>query len=75
VCHSKHVEQLINIGVINSSTWLHLVGYFFVNYTMMHRSTNIKYANMVYVVPGLGEGMLQHFSTKLSFTDSSKELK
>ena len=33
------------------------------------------YANVIYVVPGLGEGTLQHFSTKLSVTDSSKELK
>jgi len=24
---SKHVEQLINVGIINSNTWSHLVGY------------------------------------------------
>jgi hypothetical protein len=30
---------------------------------------------MIYVMPELGEGTLQHFSTKLSVTDSSKELK
>jgi hypothetical protein len=28
VCRSKHVELLINIGIINSSKQLHLVGYF-----------------------------------------------
>jgi len=39
-CRSKHVEQLINIGIINSSTLLHLVGYFCMIYTMMHGSTN-----------------------------------
>jgi hypothetical protein len=34
---------------------------------------NRHYAKMVYIVSSLGEGTLQHFSTKLSFTDSSKE--
>ena len=28
MCRSKHVEQLRNIGIINSTTWSHLVGYF-----------------------------------------------
>jgi len=26
MCHPKHVEQLRNTGIINSTTWLHLVG-------------------------------------------------
>jgi len=25
----KHVEQLRNIGIINSNTWSHLTGYFY----------------------------------------------
>jgi len=25
----KHVEQLRNIGIINSTTWSHLVGYLY----------------------------------------------
>jgi hypothetical protein len=29
VCHSKHIEQLRNNGIINSTTWSHLVGYFY----------------------------------------------
>jgi hypothetical protein len=29
VCRSKHVEQLRNIGIINSTTRSHLVGYFY----------------------------------------------
>jgi len=29
VCHSKHIEQLRNTGIINSITRLHLVGYFY----------------------------------------------
>ena len=29
VCHSKHVEQLRYIGIINSTTRSHLVGYFY----------------------------------------------
>jgi len=29
VCRSKHVQQLRNIGIINSTTGSHLVGYFY----------------------------------------------
>jgi hypothetical protein len=29
VCRSKHDEPSINFGIINSITWLHLVGYFY----------------------------------------------
>jgi len=29
VCRSKHVEQLRNTGIINSTTRSHLVGYFY----------------------------------------------
>jgi len=43
VCRSKHVEQLINTGIINSSTRLHLVGYFCMICSMMHGSTHIKF--------------------------------
>jgi hypothetical protein len=42
VCRSKHVEQLRNIGIINSATRSHLVVYFYKIYIMMHGSTNIK---------------------------------
>jgi len=40
-------ERLLDVevakhGIINFDTLLHLVGYFCVNYTMMHGSTNIK---------------------------------
>jgi hypothetical protein len=42
VCRSKHVEQLRNIGIINSTTRLHLVVYFYKIYIMMHGSMNIK---------------------------------
>ena len=40
-CHLKHVEQLRNNGIINSTTWLHLVGSFYEIYITMHRSMNI----------------------------------
>ena len=43
VCHPKHVELHINLKQ-NLDTLLHLVGFFNVNYTMMHGSTNIKSA-------------------------------
>ena len=32
MCRSKHVKQLINIGIINSTTRSHLVGYFYAIY-------------------------------------------
>ena len=42
VCRSEHVEQLRNIGIINSTTRSHLVGYFYRIYIMMHGSMNIE---------------------------------
>jgi len=36
VCRLKHVEQLRNIGIINSNTRLHLVGSFYEIYFTMH---------------------------------------
>jgi hypothetical protein len=39
VCHPKHVEQLRNIGIINSTTQLHLVGSFY----EMHSHFQIAY--------------------------------
>jgi hypothetical protein len=33
-------------GIINSNTWSHLVGYFYIIYIMMHRSMNIKKNDM-----------------------------
>jgi hypothetical protein len=42
VCSPKHVEQLINIGIINSTTQSHFVGSFYELYIIMHGSMNIK---------------------------------
>jgi len=54
VCRSKHVEQLRNTGIINSTTRLHLVGSFYEIYTTMHGSMNIKFAftlvNVIHVL-------------------------
>jgi hypothetical protein len=35
VCRSKHVEQLRNTGIINSTTRSHLVGYFYKKVTLL----------------------------------------
>ena len=43
MCRPKHVEQLGNIGIINSITWLHLVGSLYEFYITMHGSINFKY--------------------------------
>jgi hypothetical protein len=43
VCRPKYVEQLRNIGIINSTIRLHLVGSFYEIYIMMHGSMNIKF--------------------------------
>ena len=45
MCRSKHVEQLINIGIISSTTRSHLVGYFYKIYITMNGSMNIKFIN------------------------------
>ena len=42
MCRPKHVEELRNIGIINSSTRSHLVGSFYEIYTAMHGSMDIK---------------------------------
>jgi hypothetical protein len=42
VCRPIHVKQLRNIGIINSTTRLHLVESFCKIYVTMHGSTNIK---------------------------------
>jgi hypothetical protein len=42
MCLSKHVEQLRNTGIINSTIRSHFVGYFCKIYIMMHWSMNIK---------------------------------
>jgi len=36
------LSNLRNIGIINSTTRSHLVGYFYTIYIMMHGSMNIK---------------------------------
>ena len=41
MCRPKHVEQLRNIGIINSTTRLHLVGSFCEIYIAMQGSMNI----------------------------------
>jgi hypothetical protein len=38
----KHAEQLRKIGIINSTTRLHLVGSFYEIYITMHGSMSIK---------------------------------
>ena len=42
MCRSKHVEQLRNIEIINSTTRLHLVGSFYEFYITMHGSMNVR---------------------------------
>jgi len=49
VSPAKHVEQLRNIGIINSTTRPHLVGSFFEIYITMHRSMNIKVVDVNYI--------------------------
>ena len=36
MCRSKHVEQLENTGIINSTTRSHLVSYFYRNYRFVY---------------------------------------
>ena len=43
MCSPKHVRQLRKIGIINSTTRLHLVDSFYEVYITMHGSMNIKF--------------------------------
>jgi len=43
VCRRKHVEQLRNNGIINSTTQSHLVGSFYEIYVTMHGFMNMKF--------------------------------
>ena len=43
MCRSKHVEQLRNIGIINSTTRSHLVGYFCTIYVRIHYVQNVEF--------------------------------
>jgi len=43
VCRPKHVEQLRNTGIINSTTRSHIVGSFYEIYITMHGSMNIRH--------------------------------
>ena len=42
MCRPKHVEQLRNNGIINSTTRLYFVGFFYKFYITMHGTMNIK---------------------------------
>ena len=54
VCRSKHVGLLRNIGIINSTTRSHLVGYFCKIYIMMHWftlwCTDLHYNALIYIM-------------------------
>ena len=52
----KHVERL-NIGIINSTTWSHLVGYFYMICVMMHGSMKIKSMGVICIVLELRQTM------------------
>jgi len=58
VCRPKHVEQLRNTGIINSTTRLHLVGSFYEIYITMHGSMNINVSVMYSLDVRLPDGDL-----------------
>jgi hypothetical protein len=49
VCRSKHVEQLRNIGIINSTARSHLVDYFYKIFTVLF----LFVLNLVYCSPAI----------------------
>ena len=53
----KLVEQLRNIGIINSATRSHLVGYFYMICVMMHGSMKIKSMGVICIVLELRQTM------------------
>ena len=50
MCRPKHVEQLRNTGIINSTTRLHLAGSSYEIYITMHGSMNIKFTSFLWVL-------------------------
>jgi hypothetical protein len=57
---SKHVEQLRNIGIINSTTRSHLVGYFYTICIMVDRSMNFNTTRSLFYIVRQ-QGNLWHF--------------
>ena len=55
MCHPKHIEHLRNIGIINSTTRLHLVGSFYEICITMHGCMNMKCKRLL-CCPGAGGG-------------------
>ena len=85
MCPPKHIEQLRNIGIINSTTRLHLVCSFCEFYITMHGSMNIKLvSSLVYLsftidykrewIFFISILLRRHFSTRLHPTRYSTTL-
>jgi hypothetical protein len=49
VCRPKHVKQLRNTAIINSTTQSHLVGSFYEIYITKHGSMDIKFSIYIYI--------------------------
>ena len=62
MCRPKRVKQLRNIGIINSTTWLHLVGSFYEIYITMHGSMNINsnWSYFLYILKRFHTRRLKH---------------
>jgi hypothetical protein len=50
-CVARNMLSLYKYGIINSDSLLHLVGFFCMNCTNMHESTNIKHSTMFKILP------------------------
>jgi hypothetical protein len=74
VCRSKHVEQLRNIGIINSTTRSDLVCYFYKICIMMHGSVNIKFTKILDFVFKKFPELLNKRRIKICLTDASVTL-
>jgi len=61
VCRPKHVQQLRNTGIINSTTRLHLVGSFYEFYITMNGSMNIKFRNRQLQIPEIHTLQTNHY--------------
>ena len=67
MCRPKHVEQLRNTGIINSSTWLHLVVSFYEIYisNLMDFNTELE--------AGWNLSLMQNLAILISFLDFNLE--
>ena len=71
MCRSKHVEQLRNTGIINSTIRLHLVGYFYKIYfrVLLYGSLQLKKITLLHARLSTVTSLLGDYCTFMAVTE------